>query len=314
MKVSARLTESNKYYIRKEVKDSYSKSALLEESEIDIVEQEIGHIAYKQIASSGMILIDAKMYFQLPTTDIFKIEGESIMMEFLYDSNSHNITFSKNYRGRFEMEAEKQIHFFIIILSKEYYFTLIPKSYSLHRNFVDNIFAQDTVSISETMLQFNPAIHNVIHEIKSCNRKGELKRLYIENKIQELLLLQLEVNQQQYLLLHQSGLNDKDYKKLLEAKHILDTNFKDAPRIAELARMSYLNEFKLKIGFKTCFGMTIKNYVISLRMKQAINLLSEDQHSITEIAYLCGYNGIVQFSSAFKTYYGYSPSFLRKVQ
>ncbi|MBL1408008.1 helix-turn-helix domain-containing protein [Sphingobacterium faecale] len=326
MRLSAKLKQVDRYYIQKEIDDAYNRSTLLDESEVDIVEDRIGQITYKQMSCGGMLLIDVTMTLQQVMTDIFKIDGESVMMEFMFDSkieadidklthstwdlaNTHNITFSKNYHGRFKMPPNIPVQFLIIILSKEYYFNLIPKDYILHQEFVNNIFEQKTATLSKTMLQFNPYIHAVIHEIRSCTRKGELKRLYIENKIQELLLLQLEINQKQHLLYNKSGLNDRDHRKLLEAKNILDIGFRDAPGIPELARMSYLNEFKLKKGFKSCFGMTIKSYVISLRMRHAIDLLNEEKHSITEIAYLCGYNGIVQFSTAFKNFYGYAPSY-----
>lgn len=324
MKLSAKLVELDKYYIQKEVDDAYRKNAKLEEKQTSLKGKGIDYINYRQITSSGMILIDVKIALRQTVTDLFKIEGESVMMEFMYNSNieanvnnlewqthgdgkMHNITFSKNYCGKFKMTPDNPINFFIIILSKDYYFNLIPKEYALHREFVKNIFEQKTSSLSKTMLSFNPSLHAVINDIRQCKRTGELKKLYLENKVQELLLLQLEINQQQHLVSELSGFNQQDQQKLLEAKKLLDTNFTNAPKLAELARMTYLNEFKLKKGFKACFGTTVKRYVIELKMKYAVQLLNKEKYTVSEIAELCGYNGIVQFSAAFKTFYGHSP-------
>nr|WP_228098844.1 AraC family transcriptional regulator [Pedobacter sp. MC2016-24] len=88
---------------------------------------------------------------------------------------------------------------------------------------------------------------------------------------------------------------------------ILDQEYKTAPLINELAKRVYLNEFKLKRGFKICYGITIKSYVIALKMKKALSLLNENKYQISELTYMCGYNSLSRFSSAFKSYYGCSP-------
>lgn len=329
MKVSAKLLELGKCYIQEEIDDFYDKDAVLVQDEISVSDEGIAHITYNKISTSGMLLIDATLCLAQTVTDQFEVEGESVMMEFMYSTNVeaninnldwttigegkvHNITFSTNYRGSFKMTADQPVNYFIIILSKDYYFNLIPKEFTLHREFVENIDAQRTSPLSQTMLNFSPSLHAVINDIRQCKREGDLKKLYIENKVQELLLLQLEMNQQQHFISELSGFNDQDQQKLLDAKKILDSNFTNAPKLAELARMTYLNEFKLKKGFKACFGTTVKRYVIELKMNYALQLLADHNYSISEIAELSGYNGIVQFSTAFKTFYGYSPKSMRE--
>lgn len=327
MRLSARLLEVEKDYALKEVDDLYNRNELLEENHFNLNHPDIDFFNCKELSGSGIILLDAQMSFSSTITDLFQIEGDCILMEFMfnnkknveaeisqldwikpYEANTHNIIYSSNFKGRFKMSPHEPVCFLLILLSKDFYFQLIPENSKLHTEFSKNIFKQNTCALYDTHLPFNPAIHNIIQDIRNCHREGELKKLFIETKIQELLIAQLEMYKQEHLLKTQTGLNDEDFLKLKEVKKILDKEFKTAPTLGELSKRTYLNEFKLKKGFKACYGTTIRSYIIILKMKYAIALLNENKYNISEIAHLCGYNGLVQFSAAFKTFYGCSPS------
>ena len=53
-------------------------------------------------------------------------------------------------------------------------------------------------------------------------------------------------------------------------------------------------------------------YVSRLRMNRALELLSEREKSIREIALACGFEDEKYFSRAFKKKYGYPPSYFHK--
>jgi len=58
-------------------------------------------------------------------------------------------------------------------------------------------------------------------------------------------------------------------------------------------------------------GLTIKQYIIDLRIKKAINLLMNSNLSISEISITVGYNNINYFSKLFKNKTGFSPALFR---
>lgn len=60
-------------------------------------------------------------------------------------------------------------------------------------------------------------------------------------------------------------------------------------------------------------GMPIHQYIIHVRLINAINLLENSSLSISEIAYACGFCDAAYFSGYFKKYFGISPSKYRKV-
>jgi len=63
--------------------------------------------------------------------------------------------------------------------------------------------------------------------------------------------------------------------------------------------------------FKRETGMTVQEYIISIRMKNACDLLEKGK-SVVETAMLCGYTDTCNFSKMFKRTYGVSPGEYRR--
>lgn len=59
---------------------------------------------------------------------------------------------------------------------------------------------------------------------------------------------------------------------------------------------------------KSLVGQNPQDFIKDIKMKKAANLLREKKYSISEIAYLTGFPNAKYFSTAFKKYYGVSPS------
>ncbi len=90
--------------------------------------------------------------------------------------------------------------------------------------------------------------------------------------------------------------------------HYLENDFK-VSKLAVLAEMSpryfetlFFNEFKT----------TPKEYVLSLKLELAKELLLSEKNSVTDVAYQLGYSDIYQFSKFFKAKTGYTPSEYRR--
>ena len=65
--------------------------------------------------------------------------------------------------------------------------------------------------------------------------------------------------------------------------------------------------------FTLNFRVNFKTYVNTLRLSSACSLLKETDMTITDIAYKCGFNGIRNFNTLFKTHIGKTPSQYRSV-
>lgn len=102
-------------------------------------------------------------------------------------------------------------------------------------------------------------------------------------------------------------LSDDDQKALHEAHNILTLEVCAPPTIKELSGRVYLNSQKLKAGFSHLYHMSIHQYVTSLRMSIACNLLSESALSVAGISKQVGYNNCSKFITMFQRYYGMTP-------
>ncbi|KIC01201.1 DNA-binding protein [Flavobacterium sp. JRM] len=322
MKIKSKLLSHEHPIISIAVYDGYDPKSHLADENVFIKNETLEEIKSHHLITDGLVILDTQMYFSEPQTALFEIACESIVMNFICCNNvetyidqletekysrenTHNIFYTSNYKATFKIPPFEQINYFSIILSKDFYYNIINEDWELHQKFSKNILLKKSSYLTSRYIPFTSSIQWVIHEIKNCNRQGALKRMYIETKIKELLILQLEALIEKAI--PKDLIDEEDYTKLLEAKLILDKDYVHAPTLPELSRMISLNEFKLKKGFKACFGTTVKSYIIELRMKHAKELFKSKTISVSEVAYKCGYKDVSHFSAAFKSFYGFSP-------
>jgi AraC-like DNA-binding protein len=148
-----------------------------------------------------------------------------------------------------------------------------------------------------------------VHQLLNCQYLGQLKQMYIESKVVEIithLLAQLVF----------AGFNphiDRPLRpdimeRIREARNIVDCNLQNPPSLLEIARQVGLNDCYLKRGFRQMFGTTIFGHLLTQRMEQARRLLQEGKMNVTEVAYEVGYSSLSQFARAFKKQFGAKPS------
>jgi AraC-like DNA-binding protein len=104
----------------------------------------------------------------------------------------------------------------------------------------------------------------------------------------------------------------EQYKRLLIGWQYLNDHWNHPFSLAKTASASSLSPYHFHRLFKSCFSMTPYQYHLKIQMDKAVELLKNNRNSISEIAYLLGYNSTTSFGRAFKGYFGKSPSlFLR---
>jgi CheY-like chemotaxis protein len=91
--------------------------------------------------------------------------------------------------------------------------------------------------------------------------------------------------------------------QIVEA-HMEDPSF----GIALLSRKAAMSQPVLFKKIKAITGMTANDFVKSLRLKKATELLKDNRHTVYEIAYMVGYESSKYFSREFKKQFGKTPS------
>ncbi len=152
------------------------------------------------------------------------------------------------------------------------------------------------------------AVMDLVHQIINSPFTGVTGNLYVEGKILELLAVYLnEMVQQKGKGPAVIKLSCEDIKSLQRVKGMLDEGFIEPMTIAELSKLVYINEYKLKAGFKEIYGKPIYSYVIDRRMEKAKQLLTEKRLKVKEAAGMVGYTNISHFIETFRKKYGVNP-------
>jgi AraC-like DNA-binding protein len=94
-------------------------------------------------------------------------------------------------------------------------------------------------------------------------------------------------------------------------KNYISSSYMQELRVEKIAAELCLDRRYLSRLFKEKTGLTVQDYITSVRMEEARRLLSLGI-SVAEAARMCGYSDVTNFSKAFKRLHGQSPAHWRK--
>lgn len=97
-----------------------------------------------------------------------------------------------------------------------------------------------------------------------------------------------------------------------QALRYIDLNYRQPITLEEVADKINLTPTYLSRKFKKITGVTFKEYLTRIRIRQASQLLLTTDDSITKIAIDCGFNSSNYFKDSFKKISGVSPRTFRK--
>ena len=82
--------------------------------------------------------------------------------------------------------------------------------------------------------------------------------------------------------------------------------------VASLARRFHVHRATLTRKFQAVLGTSPMDYIISMRIQNAMSLLRQTTHLVTEISAQCGFNNPNYFARLFRSRTGYAPLEFRK--
>ncbi len=99
--------------------------------------------------------------------------------------------------------------------------------------------------------------------------------------------------------------------KINDAVKYIEQNYSERISTAHLAKLSHLSEGHFCHVFKEAMGKSAKDYINSLRVEKAAELLQSTNMTVLEIAMQCGFSDANYFSRMFKKHRHTIPSSLR---
>jgi AraC-like DNA-binding protein len=101
------------------------------------------------------------------------------------------------------------------------------------------------------------------------------------------------------------------FRRLTRAKDFIDSCYNMDLTLADIAKVSFLNETYLLRQFRKFYRVTPRQYQIQKRMAAAKSSLQFAGGTITELCREVGYSDLASFSKLFKRLYGCSPELYR---
>ncbi len=105
--------------------------------------------------------------------------------------------------------------------------------------------------------------------------------------------------------------SDMDIDYISRTVNFIKANFMNDIMISDIAKSLNINRKYMARIFKSRMGLSMQEYVISLRLENAKKLLGNG-YSVSEAAQLSGYKDSFVFSKAFKKHYKNPPIYYRK--
>lgn len=279
----------------------------------------------KVIATPGMMLtelfINTDKLFQMSDTQsgesaesLFILKGDvesrfyNLKNPLCFGAQNHSIQYNKSFTGdhiihpggfhALTISYEPGFLNNLLLGAESGYLQQLSRGLEKKMNFIPAPYS----------LTWQGRIADVIQSIRNCPFQGRTRYLFIESKMMELFVLQMEHFQAFQPATPRLLWNKPDTEKFFAVKEYIEAAYLEPLTLKELTYKFGLNEFKLKKGYKQFFQTTVFGHIHTMRMQKAKHLLREQDMSVSEVAYYIGYNNVSSFSSEFKKRFGYNPS------
>lgn len=149
-------------------------------------------------------------------------------------------------------------------------------------------------------------LYVVLNQLFTVSLSENAEKLYFQGKVLE--ILSLYFSEKKTDTENCPFLNDQEtVRKIKNAKEYILKHMETPPGLKELAKISGLNEYQLKVGFKEIYGNTVFGYLLDHKLDHARVLLDSAKYQVNEVAYQIGYTNPSHFIAAFKKKYGITP-------
>ena len=170
----------------------------------------------------------------------------------------------------------------------------ILKAYGLPEN--ENVFYAGISS------DYQWAYRQMIQELQLCRHNYE--------ELLSLMLRQIFIKLNRYVAEKESSSVIRD--EIERAAHYFNENYSSRINIDEYAASRHMSACWFIRSFRQVLKVTPMQYILSLRMANAVSLLETEGYNISEIAEAVGYDNPLYFSRLFHRHMGVSPTEYRK--
>lgn len=223
----------------------------------------------------------------------------------IYFSNRRSACFILPVRGQISFSGEKGR-----VIADAAHPVFLPMGFSyLNECLADAasyVFNFKTEESYEHPCELNPISENVIRAFYEKIRQAECATSLQSS----LLILETLYALAGYLFQEKSA--ERTHDAVSEALAYMRKHYAQSSlTIVEIARASHVSEIYLRKLFARELALTPFKALTDIRMQRA-RLLIEEKRPLKEVAASVGYADVFQFSRAYKRYFGFPPSHIKK--
>ncbi|MFP7297097.1 response regulator [Neobacillus niacini] len=184
--------------------------------------------------------------------------------------------------------------------------------------FKDNLQKVFEGSKGRSVMSFSFAANQVLFMLGSLAKKYDVEtkdiqntiwncqqniwKLYSQHKVKE------DLTQLASLIIEKVRLARFSNKKLIDSiRHYLDQHYASEISLTTLSTLFHINSAHLSETFKHHVGQNFSDYLVTLRMEKAKQLLKDKQLKIIDVSNLVGFSNSGYFSTVFKKHFGQTP-------
>jgi AraC-like DNA-binding protein len=105
----------------------------------------------------------------------------------------------------------------------------------------------------------------------------------------------------------------EDIYSFIQVKELIDQRYKKTLLVQDLACAVGMSPSKLQHGFPGVFGFSVSDYILRLRMQEAVRILETTHNPIKSIHSAIAYKSARGFIAAFRKTYNVTPLQYRQV-
>lgn len=160
-----------------------------------------------------------------------------------FDTHQHNIIYGNRAYGKMQWDS-REFRICEINLSSGFFKKFLPCDTLLFREFRNRMEKGQSGLLGRNHHLISHGMYQVIDEIMNCERQGIFKRMFLEAKVIELLLLQMEQFSEEPV--HSITLKKKDIDKIYAVREFILKNLDASCSLIDLAHQAGTNDFMLK--------------------------------------------------------------------
>lgn len=182
------------------------------------------------------------------------------------------------------------------------------------QNYLLNCTENGEFPLIEFYLNGNPINYFMQFQISSLSIFFDLfnqmrENLNLQNKKAKNFSLLYEI-----FHLLENDQSNKNNNLLTPAVEYINNNYHDSDlSVSSLSKVCHVSECYFRRLFKQKYNISPKQYILSLKINKAKQLLKEGNLSVSQISDFCGFNNVFYFSKTFKSITHSTPSEFMKL-